>query len=313
MSEPDVVFRPTRAGPQTNSTERLDEFLAYCRSQEVGTWSCKKTAVRGDLYKFWFGSPVLRIAGVGVCSGKAEESDNPGVDYTPSLKLWSCPCSPLKELRTPVTMEVIKNHPALAPWWRSTPYRGRPKSIPREVAPSLLTLIVQLNPSVSSLLKEYFPVAALHSVSIPDDDDAPPPTVKCSFTRRVRDTAKSKELKRLYKCKCQVCGYRICVPRAGGVYAEVHHLRPLGGSHVGLDNRNNMLVLCPNCHAEFDAWAMAINPQTGRIACFDDTNPKEGREPMFQPKHMVATDNITYHWQRFCEAKANHNVSTETS
>jgi predicted restriction endonuclease len=33
---------------------------------------------------------------------------------------------------------------------------------------------------------------------------------------------------------------------------EVHHLRPLGAEHKGLDNHGNMLVLCPNHHALFD-------------------------------------------------------------
>ena len=51
--------------------------------------------------------------------------------------------------------------------------------------------------------------------------------------------------------KCQVCGERIeCAD--GSFYAEVHHIRPLGGNHGVNDIRENMLVLCPTHHAMFD-------------------------------------------------------------
>ena len=51
--------------------------------------------------------------------------------------------------------------------------------------------------------------------------------------------------------KCQVCGERIeCAD--GSFYAEVHHIRPLGGNHGGHDIQENMLILCTTHHAMFD-------------------------------------------------------------
>ena len=86
-----------------------------------------------------------------------------------------------------------------------------------------------------------------------------------------------------------------------------------GGEHRGLDNETNMLVLCPNCHAKFDALAMAINPRTGQIACFDSQNTKADRKLMFQGEHMLAAENIDYHWRRFREVGrlANSDSSTQ--
>jgi len=142
------------------------------------------------------------------------------------------------------------------------------------------------------------------SVRLPDDDDAPPRKVNLITQRVVRNTAKGESLKRLYDCKCQVCGYRVAVPRAGsGVYAEVHHLRLLGANHGGWDNRNNMLVLCPNCHAEFDAHAMAIDPRTERSVCYG-RNPKSGKKLKFRRGHVLAPENVQYSWNCFIKTKA---------
>ncbi len=88
---------------------------------------------------------------------------------------------------------------------------------------------------------------------LPDacDNPEPPRRVHANVSRIVRDTAAAKRLKRKYDWQCQVCAERLlCWP--GRFYIEVHHLRPLGTPHNGLDRFNNMLVLCPNHHALFD-------------------------------------------------------------
>jgi hypothetical protein len=79
----------------------------------------------------------------------------------------------------------------------------------------------------------------------------PPPRMRAVIQRVVRDTAKARRLKRLYGYRCQLCGVRFPVARES--YAiEVHHLRPLGADHSGIDDFGNMVVLCPNHHALFD-------------------------------------------------------------
>src|SRR5262249_17651932 len=191
--------------------------------------------------------PAMKIAGVGICQGDVDEEPNKGADWTNYPKLWACSFQPLRRLTNPITLKELKGGNLLADWWyRSKLFKGRPKRIKPKVAHRLLILILQLNPGLGSLLAKYLSGAQIPCVTLPDDDDEPPPAVTYTTSRRIRNTAKGEKLKRLYGCQCQVCRHRIHVPRAGGVYAEVHHLRPLGGEHMGLDNWNNMLVLCPN-------------------------------------------------------------------
>jgi predicted restriction endonuclease len=88
---------------------------------------------------------------------------------------------------------------------------------------------------------------------LPEACDNPEPArrIHSAVSRIVRDTSAAKRLKRKYDWQCQVCAQRLlCWP--GRFYIEVHHLRPLGTPHNGLDKFNNMLVLCPNHHALFD-------------------------------------------------------------
>ncbi len=85
----------------------------------------------------------------------------------------------------------------------------------------------------------------------PSDISEPPKKFKTHVSRIIRDTVRARALKELHEYRCQVCGTRIQVSD-GTFYIEVHHVRPLGGDHSGLDTINNMLVLCPNHHAMFD-------------------------------------------------------------
>ena len=123
-------------------------------------------------------------------------------------------------------------------------------------------------------------------VEPPSDIEAPPDRIETHVQRIVRDTNAAKSLKALYDYKCQVCGLRI-EPASGSYYIEVHHVRPLGGGHSGLDNHKNMLVLCPNHHAMFDfgipqfiaADRIMIGETSLALTC----------------KHSLAADVIAYH------------------
>jgi len=75
-------------------------------------------------------------------------------------------------------------------------------------------------------------------------------------SRIVRDTAVTREVKRLYDFRCQVCGARVETPT--GPYAEAAHVTPLGRPHDGPDDLGNVLCLCPTHHAAFDLYAVAV-------------------------------------------------------
>jgi len=53
-------------------------------------------------------------------------------------------------------------------------------------------------------------------------------------------------LKAVYEGRCQICGFTFR-KRNGEPYFEVHHVDPNGGHQP-----QNLLVLCPNCHAQME-------------------------------------------------------------
>jgi predicted HNH restriction endonuclease len=69
--------------------------------------------------------------------------------------------------------------------------------------------------------------------------------------RIVRDTTLSLQIKTLYNSKCQLCDLIIESPNRER-YAEAHHIKPLGKPHNGPDSANNIICVCPNCHAKLD-------------------------------------------------------------
>jgi putative restriction endonuclease len=123
-------------------------------------------------------------------------------------------------------------------------------------------------------------------VQPPSDIAAAPARIETHVQRIVRDTNAAKSLKALFDYKCQVCGLRI-EPTSGSFYIEVHHVRPLGGSHKGLDIHSNMLVLCPNHHAMFDFGIPRFI--TGESIMMG------GKSHNLTCKHKLAADIIAYH------------------
>lgn len=106
------------------------------------------------------------------------------------------------------------------------------------------------------------------NLEIPQVENTPLPRRKSvEIIRIIRNTTKSKELKELYENKCQVCNQAL--PTKDGYYSEAHHLQPLGADHKGIDDQSNMIVVCPNHHALFDAGAIAIVPKTLKIISFN--------------------------------------------
>ncbi|MCR2799492.1 YDG/SRA domain-containing protein [Microbacterium sp. zg-Y818] len=115
--------------------------------------------------------------------------------------------------------------------------------------------------------------------------------------RRIRDTAVAREVKELYDFTCQVCtiGLRGFEARR---YAEGAHVRPLGRPHLGADNTENLLCLCPNHHTQLDIGGLWISDD---MVAIDASSSATIATLVWRKHHRVTRDNVAYHrslWPR---------------
>ena len=104
--------------------------------------------------------------------------------------------------------------------------------------------------------------------------------------RVIRDTKISRDVKTLYKFKCQVCS--TAIKTKSGFYAEGAHIRPLGKPHDGDDSIDNLLCLCPNHHVMFDKGVFTINDDYKLVG-------EESDQLILHPKHKINQENLKYH------------------
>jgi|GEM_PF-6937472 len=126
------------------------------------------------------------------------------------------------------------------------------------------------------------PSTSVHESQLQYDSITPtePARTTAEVTRFVRDSTLVKRLKLLHQYQCQICGYYIQLPN-GDRYAEAHHIRPMGGVHKGPDVEENILILCPNHHAECDLGAIKLDLEKIRL----------------HPDHRIAASYVEYHNQ----------------
>lgn len=96
-----------------------------------------------------------------------------------------------------------------------------------------------------------------------DTDAGPADRVEMRVDRILRDTKTALRVKLLHGYRCQICGETIELPD-GRLYAEAHHVQPLGEPHNGPDIEQNLMCVCPNHHVELDYLARTIDPKSLR-------------------------------------------------
>ena len=131
-------------------------------------------------------------------------------------------------------------------------------------------------------------------VGLTVDLEGPPARIKCNVVRFIRDTQKSRRLKKIYENRCQICGYQLEIGEKV-YYSEVHHLRPL--NEGGDDDFNNMVVLCPTHHAEFDYGVICIDEDLTHV--IDKNFDKIGTITM-AADHVIRLANIKHNLKRVC-------------
>lgn len=111
---------------------------------------------------------------------------------------------------------------------------------------------------------------------------------------QVRNRKNIALLKRLYSNSCQFCGTRLQVAD-GQFYSEAAHIKGIGEPHNGPDLTNNMLVLCPNHHLQFDRGILSllkVGPDYEiQSKALDD--PLHGRKITLV--HQLEHEYIAYH------------------
>jgi predicted restriction endonuclease len=122
----------------------------------------------------------------------------------------------------------------------------------------------------------------------------PPPRTRLVTERVVRTTQIVRNVKRLHKNRCQVCGKSIATP--AGKYAEGAHIRPLGRPHDGPDVESNVLCLCPDDHVRFDYGAIVLSDGLEVI----DALTGKVLNPLRQaPGHVIDIAHVQYHRDHF--------------
>jgi predicted restriction endonuclease len=96
--------------------------------------------------------------------------------------------------------------------------------------------------------------------------------------RIIRDTEIARRVKAINNYACQICGFVVDLGN-GELYAEFHHIMPLGSRHNGPDIIENILCVCPTHHVLLDYGAIPINQEELRLV--------QG--------HVVKDEYINYH------------------
>lgn len=124
---------------------------------------------------------------------------------------------------------------------------------------------------------------------VPDTRAAP--RTETTISRIIRNSELVSELKALYDHRCQVCDQQ---RRRGdsSYYAEGHHLHPLGDG--GPDEAANILVLCPNHHADFDYGTISVDPTSLEIRHLYE-GEIDGRVLTVRGDHEVDSTYLRYH------------------
>lgn len=125
---------------------------------------------------------------------------------------------------------------------------------------------------------------------LPKDVEEPPKQVRVDLLRKIRDTVKTKKMKKIYDNRCQICNVSLRISDNAN-YSEVHHVWPLGEG--GIDDFDNMVVLCPNHHAQFDFASIGFDNKNPEIIIDMYGNPIG--KISFKKIHRLKTENVVHH------------------
>lgn len=118
---------------------------------------------------------------------------------------------------------------------------------------------------------------------------------------QVRNSRHVRELKALYAHTCAFCSRQTVI----GVdppkyYSEAAHIKPVGLPHNGPDKKDNMLVLCPEHHLQFDRGLLRIQPDAAgnlRVRSKVPADPIHDNLVTVKAPHVVDLTSVTWHFE----------------
>ena len=143
----------------------------------------------------------------------------------------------------------------------------------------LLSGVPRVEIASKSSAKSSFVSGSAVPAPVPEDIGEPPSEVEVITYRKIRDTKLARDIKELYNNECQLCSHTIKLAD-GRRYAEVHHIVPLGAG--GLDEKENIICVCPNHHVLLDYKAIQLD--------LDTLTLKQG--------HKIKDEYVQYHNSR---------------
>ena len=123
------------------------------------------------------------------------------------------------------------------------------------------------------------------------DLDGQPVALRTTVVQRqVRSSTAVEKIKSMHENRCQICGELLAVN--GGVYAEGAHIRALVRPHLGPDNPDNILCLCPNHHTRFDYGGIYLSE---RLDIVDAVTGDRIGPLRTHPEHHINLGHVAYH------------------
>jgi hypothetical protein len=256
MELQDIVFAPNLVhSPHFGNV--YQGYMKYPRRAQLEDWTCKKTAKPGDLYLIYFGEPERKIVGLAVC----KEFPNPEGQMEGDSKMFFCDFDQICRLKSPVTADELRSAAWAHSWWKTMPYRGRPKTIPRNVAAPLLKMIAKREPAAAPILTEY-----LYECTTTKESQGWGDQVKAwegtRYERLSRQASRSTALREAkirevlaesgsLACEVPNCRFDFfkTYGELGRGFAHVHHRRPLAKRGARDSKLEDLAVVCANCHA----------------------------------------------------------------
>lgn len=123
-----------------------------------------------------------------------------------------------------------------------------------------------------------------------------PSTKQVIINQIVRDRYKVSQLKNLYNNACQICGNPLTLMEQV-TYSECCHIQPVGGEHMGVDDKSNMLILCPNHHKIFDLGIITLDPEDMKTIIHVDKNNELNGKKLKIVKHNISPICVRYHYE----------------